>query len=420
MAKSETKTEMKQHLKRDKKKNLKSNIYFLGLASLLNDMATEMITPILPIFLTSVLGASGFAVGLIEGSAKAAEQLLSIFSGWYSDKIRKRKPLVIAGYLLANLMKGAFAFTTSWPQFLFVRFAERSGKAIRTPARDAILAQSVEVKERRAGFALHRIMDTGGALIGPLIAIGLLAQFNNDINTAARSIFVLALIPGLIAVAVLVFFVREPPATKERTEDKKRRFNFGQIFNLSAYGTGFRTLVISFVILSLLAPALAFFYLKASGLGFDLSGVLLLAFLFSITYIFGAGALSLISKIKKISEKQGIVIGLIGLAVVFLFTAKVTDIESFTILLAIYGFFVGLLEVETKAYVASLIEKDRLASAYGTYQTSVGFATLGGGIVFGLLWDFSSVYAFQVAAIGAFIAAGLFIGSSKKLEKKNK
>ena len=392
---------------------LRNNIYYLGLTSLLNDIASEMITPILPIFLTSVLGASGLAVGLVEGSAKAAEQLLSIFSGWYSDRIRKRKPLVVLGYLVTTLSKGLFAFTTSWPQFLVVRFAERSGKAIRTPPRDAILARSVKVNERRAGFAIHRVLDTGGAIVGPLLAILLLSQLGNDIGSAARSIFLIALVPGLIAVGIAVFLVKEPPILKGDGSNRRKL----EIFNIAKYGPGFRTLLLSFVIFSLFAPTLAFFYLKASAVGFDLSGVLLLALLFSIAYIFGAGALSVISKVRKIGERQGVILGLLGLLLVFLIVSGVGSFEQFAVVFGAYGFFVGLLDVETKVYIASLVKKELLAGAYGTYQTSTGIAMLGSGVIFGLLWDLSPAYAFQVAAVGAMIGLGLFIvkGNPRKI-----
>jgi len=400
---------------KNSRSDLRSNILYLGIVSLLNDIASEMITPLLPIFLTSVLGAPGVAVGFIEGLGKAAEQLFSVFAGWYSDRIGKRKPIVIAGYLLSNLMKGVFAFTTSWFQFMFVRFMERSGKAVRTPPRDAILAQSV-VGDRRSGFALHRILDAGGAIVGPIIAIVLLAQLDNNLNDTVRSLFLISLIPGLLAVAIIVLFVKEPPMAVKK--EKRKYGGFYEIFNLKKYGLRFNQLLLSFVFLFLFAPTIAFFYLKASAIGFDLSGVLLLAILFSISYIFGAGSLTIFSRWRKVNERQGILLGLCGFIAVYLLTSGVAAFEHFIVLFALYGFFTGMLEVEVKSYIASLVKKEELASAYGAYQTSTGFAMIAGGVIFGLLWDLSKVFAFQAAAIGSLIALLLFL--SNKFEQKNK
>jgi MFS family permease len=170
-----------------------------------------MISPIIPLFLSS-LGASGLVIGFIEGIAKASEHILGIFSGYISDKLKNRKAIIAFGYLISAVMKGAFAFVTNWFEFLLLRILERNGKAIRNPPRDALIVESLTKKETRKGFAIHRILDTLGAIFGPLIAAILIVLLSLNVQTTielSKFLFVVSMFFGLISVLIVIFFVKE-------------------------------------------------------------------------------------------------------------------------------------------------------------------------------------------------------------------
>ncbi|MFH0838099.1 MAG: MFS transporter, partial [Patescibacteria group bacterium] len=181
---------------------LQKNVFRLGLTSFFTDLSSEMIFPVLPIFLTSVLGANMAVIGLIEGVAESAATILKLISGWVSDKFGKKKPLIVAGYSFSAVTKPLLALTTHWWQVLVIRIADRVGKGIRTAPRDALIAASVPQNKRGAKFGLHRTMDTAGAVAGTLVSFLLLQRYLGD---AFKIIFLLSAIPGAIAVAVLVF-----------------------------------------------------------------------------------------------------------------------------------------------------------------------------------------------------------------------
>jgi len=390
-------------------KKTKKNVLYLGITSFFNDISGEMLVPLLPLFLSNVLGAPGIAIGFIEGAAKAAEQIFSIFVGWYSDKIGKRKPLIILGYLIPTLAKGLFAFAFSWPLFFVFRVIERSGKAIRTPPRDALLAESVDVKSRRRGFAIHRMFDQAGGLLGPLLTIALLSYIVSDFENASRSIFLFSMIPGAIAIAVVWIFVKESKKDVAKIKKKFGDLKFWDAFKIKRYGEEYITLLKTFGLLFLAWPALAFFYLKAQNIGIDVGQILLLAALYSVFYIIGAGSLSFLSKWIKINKRGGIILGILGMSMTFILMSAATSPIQFVPIFAFYGFLLGLVDVEVKSYTSLIVKKHHLASAYGAYQTITGVAALAGGLIIGLLWDFNPDYAFQVSGVIALVSLGVFI-----------
>src|SRR3989339_1738309 len=195
----------------------KKNVWYMGFTSFFTDVSSEMIFPILPLFLTTVLNANMAVVGLIEGIAESVSSLLKLISGWISDKFGKKKPLIIAGYSLSTITKPLLAIATSWTHVLGVRFFDRVGKGIRTTPRDALIAASVKEKDRGKGFGIHRALDSAGAIVGTLIAFFILQKY---LGNVFRLIFWLSFIPGLIAVLILIFCVREVKA------EAKKKFNF--------------------------------------------------------------------------------------------------------------------------------------------------------------------------------------------------
>ncbi|MEM4590185.1 MAG: MFS transporter [Candidatus Micrarchaeia archaeon] len=402
--------------KNEGKKNTKSNVFWLGIVSLLADASSEMIAPVMPLFLSSVLGASGFMIGLIEGIAKSAERLLSFVFGWYSDKIGKRKPVIAFGYFLSSIMKGAFAFTTVWTEFLFARVIERTGKAIRDAPRDALLASSTgdSLEERRKGFALHRMLDTIGAIIGPLIALLFVASLTLDFESTVRNLFILSLIPGLLGVLIVLIFVKDVELKKSERTKKSILKSFS-----IEYGDSYKQFLFSLVPFFLFAPPLAFIYLQASEFGLVLSGVITLGFLYSVFYILGANLINFASdKFKmKIGRKQGIEISLLfvmlSFLVVFLVQYLLDQGNAITFIflilaLVLYGMGMGMFEVESKSYISLLVEKKEMGGAFGAYQTISGVMIIFSGLIFGFIWDFSPGFAFLLAGISTFVSLFLF------------
>ena len=194
-------------------RQLPRNVFAIGLVSLLNDASSEIIYPLLPVFLSVTLGASPAAIGLIEGAAESASSLLKLFSGYFSDRIGKRKAMVVGGYALANLVRPLLALTTNWYQVLAIRLTDRVGKGVRTAPRDAMIADAVEVEQRGIAFGFHRAMDHSGAMIGPLIAYLLVFLIAANRNSPSAQdftrIFLWASVPALAAVLVAAFFMRE-------------------------------------------------------------------------------------------------------------------------------------------------------------------------------------------------------------------
>ncbi|HEY6011513.1 MAG TPA: MFS transporter, partial [Nitrospirota bacterium] len=191
---------------------LTRNVVILGFVSLLNDGASEMIYPLLPVFLTAVLGAGPAALGIIEGVAESTASLLKLYSGYLSDRVKRRKGWVVTGYAISNIIRPLIAFSTSWLHVLTLRFSDRVGKGLRTSPRDAIIADSAPPQYRGTAYGFHRAMDHGGAIVGPLAATALLLVYHDDLKT----IFLLSFIPGLLAVLLLLLGLKERPAETPR------------------------------------------------------------------------------------------------------------------------------------------------------------------------------------------------------------
>ncbi|MEM2974172.1 MAG: MFS transporter [Candidatus Micrarchaeia archaeon] len=384
----------------------KENVLWLGLTSMFADVSSEMLNPILPLFLANILGAGGLIIGLVEGLAKASEHILSIFSGWFSDRMQRKKPLTVAGYLIATLMKATYAFAFTWPQLMLARIIERTGKAIRSPPRDALISESLTASQQRWGFSLHRILDTLGAIAGPFVTIAFLLFLGMNLQTLiqnkellssiSREIFLLSLIPGMIGVMVVAFLVTE--TSKVKFEPRKRRENIASLlmdlFSVSKYGKRYRNFLVASLMLFLAIPAMAFLYLRASQTGFMIVDIFLLAALYNITYITGA---AIVGRIKYRSRAV-ISASMLVLAVIFgsfVFAKGLLFIVPF----AVFGFVIGMFEVAMREYTTEIVPKRILASAFGTYRTLTGLTILASGLMLGTLWDISPDYAFAVAGV---------------------
>jgi len=376
------------------------NVFRLGLTSLFTDISSEMIFPILPLFLTTVLNAPVAIIGLIEGIAESTAALLKLASGWISDKIGKKKPLVIGGYSLSTITKPLLALATNWTHVLGVRFVDRLGKGIRDAPRDALLASSVSKKKRGRGFGLHRAMDTSGAIIGTLISFYILQRYLGD---AFRIIFWLSFIPGLIAVLILIFGVKDIKAKVTRKLEvsfKKHnpmlnRFLFViAFFNLANF-------------------SYAFFILRAKDIGMLLALIPLIYLVYNLFYAFFAIPIGKLS--DAVGRKIILFLGLILFAVTSLGFAFIANTVTIWILFALYGMFMAATDGISRAYVSDLAVKKKRGAALGAYHMIVGITVLPANLIGGFLWDNMNVQApFVYAAILSAISAILLVFLIKK------
>jgi MFS family permease len=376
-------------------KNTKKNIWYLGWTSFFTDVSSEMIFPILPIFLTTVLKANMAVIGLIEGIAESASAFLKLISGWFSDKFGKKKPLVIAGYSLSTITKPLLALSTHWTHVLGVRVFDRVGKGIRTAPRDALIAASTAKKERGKGFGLHRTLDTSGAIVGTLIAFFILQKFFED---AFRLIFWLSFIPGLIAVLILIFAVKE---SKVR-EEKKYSFDFN---NLNPNLKRFLFVILLF---NLANFSYAFFILRAQDIGLLIALIPLVYLVYNLFYAFfsiPAGKLSDIVGRKSVLSVGFLLFGMTSLG--FAFFANTMTVWF---LFALYGLFMAVTDGVSRAYVSDLSTKEERGTTLGAYHTIVGITVLPANFIGGLLWYNINVFApFVYAAILSITASLLLV-----------
>jgi MFS family permease len=388
---------------------LPRNVFAISLVSLLNDASSEIIYPLLPIFLSLTLGASPGVVGLIEGAAESLSSLLKLFAGHFSDRRGKRKSFVVFGYVLSSFTRPLLAFAGSWSQVLGLRVADRLGKGIRTSPRDAMIADAVRVEERGLAFGFHRAMDHTGAVIGPLI--GYLVLFYFAANQKAPSagdftkIFLVASIPALAAVLVAFLFVRESSFKAQVDEKGAAR---PVRFSLRGFDGNFKRFLFILALFTLSNSSDFFLILRAQTTGVSAPHTLLLWAAFHIvkvlSSIFG-GDLS-----DRLGRRRLIVSGWILYAAVYAGFAFVSNEVSVWILFLIYGIYFGLSEGAEKALVADLVPAEKRGTAFGLYNLAFGITVLPASLLMGALWDWRGPQtAFIVSALLGATAALLLL-----------
>jgi len=378
-----------------KKLKIPKNVFILGLVSFFNDIASEMIYPLVPIFLTSVLGAPVSIVGLIEGIAESIASILKVISGWMSDKLQKRKSFVISGYSLSAFSKIIFSLAYSWPVVLLARFIDRFGKGTRTSARDALITESSESSARGRTFGFHRAMDTMGAVIGPLLAIVAIRILNENY----RFVFLLSFIPAFIGVLLLFFFV------KERANKSKSTVDFQ--FKWKSLDPSFKVFLFISFIFALGNSSNAFLILRAQNLGLSVTMVMLAYVLFNFVYAVFSLPAGIIS--DKIGSKKILLAGFLLFAVIYFFFGQITKSIFIWLLFPFYGIYMALTEGIAKAYISNLIPTEKAGTAFGIYQTTIGLCTFFASWIAGLLWSYVSISApFIFGSIMAILAAILF------------
>jgi len=349
------------------------NVRMMGIVSLLTDASSEMIYPVLPLFLSNVLGAPVAAIGLIESVAEAAASFMKVGSGWLSDRVGRRKPLIALGYTISNVAKPLLAFTQTWPAVLVLRLTDRLGKGIRTAPRDALIAESSTEAQRGRSFGVHRALDTLGAAIGPLVAWAVLTLDPE----AYRTIFIISAIPGTLAILFVLFAVR----------DTGRRVVRGPSTPITFRHFSKPLLVftaISFVF-GVANSSDAMLILRAQDVGVSAALIPLMYVLFNVVGASLAGPFG--ARSDRVGRRRVLVFGFAGYALVYAGFALARTPLAPWLLFAAYGIPYAATEGMTRAYVCDLGGPERRATVLGAYTFVLGLAALPASALAGLLWD---------------------------------
>jgi len=354
-------------------KGFTRNLIIVGLVSLFTDLSSQMVFPLIPLYLVTI-GASAWVIGLVEGAAETTASLLKVFSGYWSDKIKKRKPFILTGYSLSTIAKPMFAFATSWPFILFVRIFERVGKGIRTAPRDAIIAESADSSVRGKAYGFHRAMDGIGSISGAVLALLLLPLLG------FTKIFLIAVIPGAIAV-LCILFLKE----KNKTGEKKIKKTTSFKVSLKALPRNLKLFILVSVVFTFGHFGYAFILLKARNIGLSNDIAIFLYVLFYIVYtllIIPSGILS-----DKIGRKPVLIMGYMLFAVTAISLIFTSQFYAILVVFVIYGAFYAMIDGVQRAFVADLSPPELKATALGTFHTAIGLAALPGGLIAGIIWD---------------------------------
>ncbi len=373
----------------------------LGAVSFFNDTASEMIFPLLPAFVTSVLGLGPQVLGIMEGLAETIASLLKYFSGWWSDKLARRKPLAVAGYALSCILRPFFAVAgTAW-HVVALRASDRVGKGLRTSPRDALLSQSVDARMRGRAFGFHRAMDHAGAVVGPLLAMALLGLAHLEL----RTVFLLTIIPGAVTVFFIAFVVREKSSESDAARIAQDLPTDGLTPLDKADRRNFTVFLTAMVVFTLGNSTDIFLVLHAQELGVPVALAPLLWMILHLSKMSlstWGGALS-----DRIGRKRAILMGWAVYALVYLGFALANRAWMVWPLFVLYGFYYGLTEGPEKAITADLVPKDKRGRGFGLYHGSVGIAALPASVAAGFLWK--SYGAGSALGLGAFFAAAAAI-----------
>ena len=361
---------------------LNPNVFFLGVVSLLTDASSEMIFTLVPLFIANVLGAGAIVVGLIGGLSESIDAIFRIFSGWLSDRVRKRKLLTVFGYSFSTLVKPLMYLATTWGAVLAIRFGDRVGKGIRTSPRDAMVADSVSAGERGRGFGLHRAMDTTGAVLGLALAaviIYLLQGSGLELSLKTYQwLVIVGVVPAVLSVVVLLFFVHEkksPPAAQ----------NLPLFRSVGGFDTRFKLFLVIMAVFTLGNSSDFFVILRAQNLGTSLIYVTLMLVLFNITYALTALPAGVLS--DRLGRRRLIATGWFIYALVYLGFALASEPWQVWLLFAFYGVYYGIVEGVARAFVADLVPAEKRGTAYGLYHGVVGLTLLPASLIAGWLWE---------------------------------
>jgi MFS family permease len=361
-------------------RDLPRNVWVVSITSFLTDISSEMVLNLLPLFLAEVLGVRTGVIGLIEGVAEATASILKLFSGWLSDRMNERKWLAVLGYGLSTLSKPLFYFANTWGAVAVARWGDRTGKGIRTAPRDALVADSVANNQRGIAFGFHRAADTAGAMIGLLIALGIVWRVQATAPTLREATFriiaLVSLIPALLGVLALAIGARDVSVTGKRPAPK---------FALRSLGRPFTVFVVIVGVFTLGNSSDAFLILRAQDRGLSVLGVLGMLITFNLIYTLvstPAGSLS-----DRVGRSKLIIGGWLFYAAVYLGFGLARTGWQVWALYALYGLYYGLAYGAALALVADLVPPEVRGTAYGTYNAVLGIMMFPASVIAGLLWQ---------------------------------
>ncbi|MEM4268105.1 MAG: MFS transporter [Candidatus Woesearchaeota archaeon] len=372
----------------------KRNVFWMGIVSMLTDISSEMIFPIIPIFLNTVLRANQAVIGIIEGVAESTASILKLFSGWLSDKIQRRKLLVLVGYGLSAITKPFLAIVVIWQQVLVLRFLDRVGKGIRTSPRDALIAESSTKKTRGRAFGLHRFLDNMGAVLGSLLAAYILWKLPNSYKT----IFWLATIPGVASVIVGLIFIKDIKKRIQKEQMKNTKIS------LKGLNKNFRKFIIVTSLFSLANFSYAFFILRASSLKVAIAlipVVYLASNIAAAAFSLPAGYLA-----DRLGRKRMLFAGYLlfgGLCAGFAFAFS--PVHAWILFIA-YGIALAIIDTVSRTFASEIAGERTRGIAIGTYHAFIGIMLLPANIIIGIIFkNLGEFFGFLYAATISLIAA---------------
>ncbi len=392
--------------RKDKNKilGIERNIFAVGMTSFFTDTTTKMIYAVMPLFLLT-LGATKTELSLIEGIAESTASLIKALSGWWSDRIRKNKPFMIVGYAFTALLSPMFALVTSPMQVLMIRFTERIGKGIRTAPRDSLIASASEDGTKGRSFGFHKAMDNSGAILGPLLASGILLILPGNY----RAIFLIAALPGLIGLASLIVFVRETKAANMKP--------LGRI-TLKDFSLRYYVFLGIIFLFTLGNSTDALLLVKASDVGFKAAAIPLIYMLFnsvSVLFSIPAGMLS-----DKIGRERLIIFGYLLYGAIYFGFGLTGSKAAIILLFALYGLYSATTDGIQKALVSDLVDEDKRGTGLGIYNCLVGMTLLPASLIAGILYDrIDNRAPFYFGAAMALLAAtGMILFHQNNIKRK--
>jgi len=358
----------------DKIRSKLNNVFFIGLISFFGGISQDIFVPILPIYLANILHFDKSFIGLTEGLVTSSASIFKIVAGFLSDRFKKNKPIVFAGYLLSLIARPLLAILTSGAGVLFLRFLDGVGKGIKDTPKDALIANSTEIKTRGKGFGIVRALDTFGSVVGPLLLFALLFLLNNN-TLKYHYIFFIATIPLIFTLSILTIFVKEKKV--EKTENK---INAKAALPLKYYL--FLGIVLFF---SIGNSSDVFLILRAQNVGVTLLAIPLVYALFN--FIYASASIPLGSLSDRIGRQKVIILGWLAYAIAYLGFGLANSTLAIWLLFAFYGIYYATTEGVAKAYIADVTVPEHRGKAYGIYNSLIGLVTLPASIIAGFMWD---------------------------------
>ncbi len=388
-------------------KCLAKTVVWLGVVSFFTDLSSEMIYPLMPIFLVKVLGAGVVSIGVVEGIAEATASLLKIVSGFWTDYLKRRKPFILLGYGISGLFRPLIGTALSWTSVVFFRFLDRIGKGIRSSPRDTLIADVTPPQLRGSAYGLHRAMDHAGAVAGPLVAALLLSVFMLEL----RTVIYLSIVPGIIAFLCIVWGVQEDKVVTVAT-DTSQKISFALlVLTWKQMAVDLKIIFLAVFVFSLGNATDAFLLLRLNNSGVPTAMV---AILWSVHHVIKMVSVYYGGKLSdQWGHKKMLLTGWVFYATIyFVFAGSLSYVTSILVFL-IYGIFYGFVEPAERALVSNLAKQHRRGSVFGFFHFFVGLGALPASLLFGWLWmRWGYPVAFMVGAMLALVAALILLQSN--------